>query len=137
MYEKGVAVATLHHEAKLGRIAQLYPYLHDKNYLILLWKPIWYYLVFMGVLTVGFILLFFGYQYMKDPPQGAYIDKMMFLFLLFSSMEVLHNASAIKALEWGTFAEIVGAGQYVSTVVLVGIALYLRPPAPLHHVREG
>jgi hypothetical protein len=44
----------------------------------------------MSVIGIGFILLFFGYQYMKDPPQGAYIEKMMFLFLLFCSMEILH-----------------------------------------------
>jgi hypothetical protein len=124
VYQNAVPVATLHPEARLARVTQLYPYLHDLNYNILIMKPASYYMIFMGVVAVGFILLFFGYQYMRDPPQGAYIDKVMFLFLLFSSMEVLHNASYIKSLEWQTFAEIVGAGQYASSVVLLLITLF-------------
>jgi hypothetical protein len=124
VYQNAVPVATLHPEARLTRVTQLYPYLHDLNYNILIMKPASYYMIFMGVVAVGFILLFFGYQYMKDPPQGAYIDKLMFLFLLFSSMEVLHHASYIKSLEWRTFADIVGAGQYASSIVLLLIALF-------------
>lgn len=124
VYRDGTPVATLHADERLARVAQLYPYLHGQNFMILLWKPAWNYMMFMSVLSIGFILLFFGYQYMKDPPQGAYIEKMMFMFLLFCSMEVLHHWSAVKALEWTTFAEIVGVGQYASVGVLLLIAVF-------------
>ena len=61
---------------------------------------------------------------MKDPPQGAYIEKMVFMLLLFCSMEILHAWAAIKALDWQTFAEIAGVGYYVSVVVLLFIAVF-------------
>ncbi len=59
----------------------LAPYLEGDNWMVLLAKPLYLGHISMNVLLIGFILLFFGYQYKKDPPQGAYIDKMMFLFL--------------------------------------------------------
>jgi hypothetical protein len=124
VWESGYAVATLHPDARDARVAELYPYLHDKNYIVLLSKPLMSYMISMSVIGIGFVLLFFGYQYMKDPPQGAYIEKMMFLFLLFCSMEVLHGWSANKVLEWQSFSEILGVGQYVSVAVLLLIAVF-------------
>ena len=124
VYKDGVEVATLYDDARLDRVRELFPYLEGDNYLVLLWKPAHYFMIFMGVLTVGFILLFFGYQYMKDPPQGAYIEKMMFLFLLSTSMEILHHASLVKSLEWSVFAEIMVAGHYATSVVLFLIAVF-------------
>jgi hypothetical protein len=124
VWNNGHTVATLHPEARDARVAELYLYLQDKNYEVLLSKPRMYYLISMSVIAVGFILLFFGYQYMKDPPQGAYIEKMVFLLLLFCSMEILHAWAAIKVLDWHSFAEIVGVGQYASIGVLVLVALF-------------
>jgi len=124
VWKSGYSVATLHAGARDARVAELYPYLADKNYEILLSKPVMFYVISMMVVALGFILLFFGYQYMKDPPQGAYIEKMMFLFLLFCSMEILHAWAAIKALDWQTFAEIAGMGYYVSVAVLLLIAVF-------------
>jgi len=124
VWNEGRPVATLHPEAKIERIEELFPYLVEPNYKILVNKPIMMYMIHMSVLSIGFILLFFGYQYMKDPPQGAYIEKIMFLFLVFCSMEILHAWSAVKALEWQTFASVMGAGQYASLGVLLLIALF-------------
>jgi magnesium-transporting ATPase (P-type) len=124
VWNEGRPVATLHPEAKIERIEKLFPYLVEPNYKILVNKPIMMYMIHMSVLSIGFILLFFGYQYMKDPPQGAYIEKIMFLFLVFCSMEILHAWSAVKALEWQTFASVMGAGQYASLGVLLLIALF-------------
>jgi hypothetical protein len=73
----------------------------------------------MAVVCIGFILLFFGYLYMKDPPQGAYIEKIMFLLLVLCSLEVLHGWSSIKLLEWEAASSIWTAGIYVSDAVLL------------------
>jgi hypothetical protein len=82
----------------------------------------------MCILSVGFILLFFGYQYSKDPPQGAYIEKIMFLFLIFCTMEILHAWSYIKSVEWQSFYEIMDAGQVISVgiLLLIGLVFTLR-----------
>jgi len=114
---------------RLARVEALYPYLPE-NYLVLVYKPIFQSCMSMCVVCIGFVLLFFGYTYMKDPPQGAYIEKIMFLFLLFSTLEVLHAWTQIKTIEWSAADSIWSIGQYVSTAILVLItaafALRLR-----------
>ena len=111
-------------EDKLIRIEQILPYTQGDNYVILLWRPLYMNVIFVCVLCVGFILLFFGYQYMKDPPQGAYIERIMFLLLVFSSLEILHSWSFVKSLEWGPLADVLQKGQYVSVFVLLLMGLF-------------
>jgi hypothetical protein len=105
-------------EAKLARVNDLYPYLAGSNYKILLYRPLYMNTIYMCVMSLGFILLFFGYQYVKDPPQGAYIEKIMFLFLIFCSLEILHSWSFIKAVEWQSFVRIFSIGEYFSLGVI-------------------
>lgn len=132
-WRNGEQVGVLYPEERMRRVADLYPYLAGENYKILLVEPLYRNVVSMNVICVGFILLFFGYQYRKDPPQGAYIEKIMFFLLLFSSMEILHAWSFIKSVEWKAFYEMAGIGQHVSTaiVALIGAFFALR----LHFIR--
>ena len=123
VWKDGRQVGVLFASEKQERVAELYPYLAGLNYQILLLRPIYYNTIYMCVVCIGFILLYFGYQYKKDPPQGAYIEKIMFLFLLFCSLEVLHAWSFIKTLEWQTFSDLTSIGNHVSTAILLLIAL--------------
>jgi len=120
-WKDGKAVGVLFPEERLARVQVLYPYLPD-NYIVLIYKPIFMDVIYMCVVSIGFILLFFGYMYMKDPPQGAYIEKIMFLFLVFCSLEILHSWTAIKTIEWQAATTIWTVGQYISTTVLAMIA---------------
>jgi hypothetical protein len=123
-WRNGQQVGVLYPAERAKRIQELFPYLEGSNYLILVYKPLYMNVIYMCVLSVAFILLFFGYQYMKDPPQGAYIEKIMFLFLVFCSLEILHAWSFVKSLEWQAFAETMRIGQFVSIGVLLLIALF-------------
>jgi hypothetical protein len=78
----------------------------------------------MNVVCLGLILLFFGYQYKKDPPQGAYIEKIMFMFLVLCSVEIFHSWSFIKSVEWEVYRHMLDIGQYVSIAVLLFITLF-------------
>lgn len=123
-WKNGVEAGQLYREENATRVMMLYPYLHGSNYVILLMTPLYMNIIYVCVLSMGFILLFFGYQYRKDPPQGAYIDKIMFLAFLFCSVEVLHAWSFVKSVEWNTFFEMLRVGQYVSTFILLTLALF-------------
>ncbi len=125
VYEANDTVAVLQPEAKVRRVAQLLPYVIGDNFASLATRPIILYMIQMSVAGIIFTLLFFGYLYMKDPPQGAYIEKIMFLWLVFCSMEVLHGWGAINAVEWKTLSDIFSTGQYASNVALLMIAVYL------------
>ncbi len=109
---------------RIQRVEDLYPYLSGSNYMTLLLKPIYLNAIYMCLLGVGLILLFFGYQYKKDPPQGAYIEKMMFFFLMFCTLEVFHAWSFIKTIEWQSSLQIFEIGQFLSAVVLAIIAIF-------------
>ncbi|MBI5477128.1 MAG: hypothetical protein HY964_10385 [Ignavibacteriales bacterium] len=113
-WENGHEVAELLPEENLRRIESLIPYLEKDNWRVLLFAPLYRHNIYMDVLIIGFILLFFGYQYKKDPPQGAYIDKIMFLVLILSSMDIIHNWGFIKSVEWGSLAELFAIGQYIT-----------------------
>jgi len=81
-------------------------------------------MIYMNVMMMAFILLFFGYQYKKDPPQGAYVDKIMYSFFVFLSLDVLHNWSMIKSVEWRSWSDIFAVGQYISLGVLLAITFF-------------
>jgi len=123
-WKNGVPVADLYPEANLKRIEELVPYLESENWRVLLLKPLFLNMIYMHVLLVGFILLFFGYQYKKDPPQGAYIDKIMFLVLLSSSMDILHTWGYIKSVEWGSMTELFAVGQYITIFAELMMVLF-------------
>lgn len=123
-WHEGRSVGELYPEERLRRITALYPYLRGENYGILIMTPLYQNVMFMNVLCIGFILLFFGYQYRKDPPQGAYLDKIMFLVLVLCSTETLHAWSFTKSVEWGTFAELFELGQYVTLPILSVITVF-------------
>ncbi len=120
-WKDGVKTGLLFPEEKLVRANALYAYLPD-NWRVLVFKPLYFDAMRMAVVCIGFILLFFGYLYMKDPPQGAYIEKIMFLFLVFCSLEVLHLWTAMKEVEWSASGSIWTVGLNVSNVVLALLA---------------
>jgi hypothetical protein len=124
-WKNGAAVADLYPDKNLQRIDDLSKYLAGDNYLVLLWKPMHMNVIYMNVVCLSFLLLFFGYQYKKDPPQGAYVDKIMFLFLLFCSMEILHAWGYIKAVDWSTsLVEVFSFGQYITIGILLFMILF-------------
>jgi hypothetical protein len=122
-YSDGKPIAVLYPEAKAARVAELYPYVAGMNWVILVYKPLYQFTISMSLLCLGFILLFFGYQYMKDPPQGAYIEKIMFFLLLFCTLELVHAYSSMQILEWDGYFAMTIIGFYVSTVVLFLLAI--------------
>ena len=121
----GAASEMLSQEELIGRVNDLYPYLlGEQNYRVLLVRPLYLNTIHMCVVCLGFILMFFAYQYVKDPPQGAYIDKIMFLFLVFCTMEILHAWSYAQSVEWQSFYEIMNLGQAISLSLLLFLGVF-------------
>jgi hypothetical protein len=123
-WKDGEKVGTLFEEQKLKRVAALLPYVEGNNYLVLLWKPLHLNVIYMNVLCVFAIFLFFGYQYRHDPPQGAYIEKIIFLFLPYCSLEILHFFGYIMSVEHATYLDYYQVGQYLSLFNIVLLLLF-------------
>jgi hypothetical protein len=123
-WKDGQPVGDLYPAENVKRIEDLQPYLEGGNYMVLLYKPLYMNVIYMSVMLIFFMMLFFGYQYEKDPPQGAYIDKIMFTFLLFTSTEILHFWGYVKSIEWGLFLGLFDVGQYITVGVLALMVLF-------------
>ena len=120
----GKRVGTLSEPSERERIAEIFPYLGEGNFVVLLYRPLFWNMIKMETLIIVFVLLFFGYQYKKDPPQGAYIEKIAFLFLPYASLEILHNYSFIRSVDAETFVEFQSVGFYLTSLVLVLLSLF-------------
>jgi hypothetical protein len=124
LWRNGAQVGILFDSQKASRAAELLPYLEGENYVPLVYRPIFLSNIYMSVLCVVFIFLFFGYQYKNDPPQGAYIEKIIFLFLPYCSLEILHHFAFIKSVEFSTFNGIIQIGQYLSLASLLVVTVF-------------
>lgn len=96
-----------------ARIAAMMPYLEGNNYTLLVFKPLYQNVIFMDVLSIVFIIVFFGYQYKKDPPQGAYTEKILFLFLPLCSLDILHYFAYVNLQNYQLYVELFGIAQYL------------------------
>ena len=130
IWQDGKRVGTLLESEKIRRVKELLPYLGGYSYTMLIYKPLYMNTIYMNVLCVVFIFLFFGYQYKNDPPQGAYIEKIVFLFLPYCSLEILHQYAYIKSVQFSMLNDVAMIGYYLSLVNLLGLlvmfALRLR-----------
>lgn len=129
IWRDGFQIGTLYEDRKVQRVSELLPYLeHQDNVYVLLYKPLYLNNINVNVMCIVFVFLFFGYQYKNDPPQGAYIEKITFLFLPYCSLEVLHHYAYIKSVEYGTFEEVkqIGLGLSLLNLILLLVFFSLR-----------
>jgi hypothetical protein len=123
-WKDGKPVGELYESEKYSRIDELLPYVRGQNYIVLLYRPLHKANVYMNTFTIFLIFLFFAYQYRKDPPQGAYIEKIMFLILILVSLESLHSWAYVRSVEWSIFVDFFVLGQYLTFGVLVILTLF-------------
>ncbi len=120
----GEQVGILFPEENIKQIKSYLPYTEVDNYLVLIWQPLYYNLIYMDVFVLLFIFLYFGYQYSKDPPQGAYIDKIMYIFLLIAGLDIFHQFAVIKSVEFGSYWKLFSIGQYFTTGAFFALVIF-------------
>lgn len=112
-WKDGKPVGSLFPEENKARISKLLPYLVDENYAMLIFKQLYARVIYVDVFSLIFIFVFFGFQYRKDPPQGAYIEKILFLFLPLCSLEILHYYAYISLSDYSTYLGLFEVAQYL------------------------
>jgi len=122
----GKIIGYLTPEAKLQRVKELLPYNEGANYLVLLFRPFYISIINVNIVVVLLIFFYLGYQYKRDPPQGAYIDKLMLLFLFYSTLEILHALGYAMSVEWAELVDAFSVGQYFTILVLILMGFVLR-----------
>ncbi len=112
-WQDGKEIGVLFDTQNVQRISNILPYLEGDNFLLLLFKPIHMNVIFMNVLSLVFVFVFFGYQYKNDPPQGAYIEKIVFLFLPYFSLDILHFFAYVTSNSYASYLELNSTAQYL------------------------
>ncbi len=123
-WKDGERIGTLYLEEKIRRTDELLQYLKGQNAATLFYRPLYLSNIYMNVLCVVFVFLFFGYQYRNDPPQGAYIEKIIFLFLPYCSLEILHHFAYIKSIEFEALLDVQQVGGYLTLANLALLLLF-------------
>ncbi|MEK6755864.1 MAG: hypothetical protein AABZ02_06910, partial [Bacteroidota bacterium] len=123
-WKDGKQIGILLDDEKVRRVTEILPYIEGSNVNVLLLKPLYLNTIYLNVLCVVFIFLFFGYQYKNDPPQGAYLEKIIFLFLPYCSLEILHHFAYIKSVEYSTYLYVKEIGRYLSAANLVLLMVF-------------
>ncbi|MFH0989788.1 MAG: hypothetical protein V1799_07215 [bacterium] len=123
-WKNGKEVGELFDDEKVKRVLEFIPYLEGSNSLVLLCAPLHRTGIYINVLCLVFISLFFGYQYKKDPPQGAYIEKILLLFVPYCSLEILHYYAYIKSVEYATYLDIFRIGLVLTLLNVLGLLLF-------------
>lgn len=119
-----INIGLLNNEAKLEKIKNIMLYLDSDSWIVLLYQPLHTNLLYINVFILLFIFLYFGYQYTKDPPQGAYIDKIMYIMLFVVSLDLLHQWAFIKNIEYRQYASLFDIGQYFSILAYFGLSVF-------------
>ena len=112
-WQEGKQVGVLFEIENIQRVATILPYIEGDNFILLLFKPIHMNIIFMNVLSLIFVFVFFGYQYKSDPPQGAYIEKIVFLFLPYFSLDILHFFAYVTSNNYASYLELYSTAQYL------------------------
>ena len=102
---------------KEQRIAVILPYTEGDNYIPLLLRPLYRNSIFLSVLSIVFIVLYLGYNYFYDPPNRAFLEKIVLLFLLYCVLEALHYYAFSKSVTWLALKHVASLGQYVSVAL--------------------
>lgn len=103
-----------------NRLNELTRYLENGGDLILFWKPLNLNTVYANGALVAFIFGFYILKFRRDTPHGAYFEKIIFLFLIFCSLEALHSWTYAQSVNTALYYSIHDVAQYLIIAVLLG-----------------
>lgn len=105
----------------LRTVRELRPYLQEGGATTMFWRPIFRNLVIINGIVLFFLGFFFFLHYRYGKPCGAYIDKILLLFFIFSSLEIIHSIGDIYSYSLEQLSDIFTIGHYFTILCLLGM----------------
>lgn len=103
------------------RVAEILPYFRGDDFGLLVMRPLWWTCFLMAAGSLLFLLVFVLYQYLVDPPESAYLEKIAWCLVLYCSFEVLHFYAFTQAGSWELFVQLEMLGGYVSVAAMIAL----------------
>jgi hypothetical protein len=118
------------YEGRLKSVVNALPYIRGEDYATLYWKPLHMDFFWMSVICTCFLVSSMAFKYIKDPPEGAYVEKIVWCLFAFCAFEALHAYAFTQIIRWEALLKAIELGRYVSflimTILLVLFAMRLR-----------
>lgn len=108
---------------KEERIAEFLPYIESSYPAVLFYRPLYLNCAYLAIISIVFLLFFVVFCYVKNPPAGAYLEKMVWLLLPYCILEGLHFYIYTLASSDRNFEAIQQIGWFLSLAVMVGLLL--------------
>ena len=117
-------------EQKNQRVAEIFPYLQGKNYVLLVYKPTYLSAIYMSIIGMTILLTVLVYSYKNDQPKRAYLEKLFIAFTPVCVLECIHAYSFLTTTDFHLFLQISDVGTILTRlsygVVLTFIILRLN-----------
>ncbi len=124
-------------EGKLKRVLAILPYTRGVDYATLYWKPLHTDSLWISLLCTFFLIFSMVFKYVKDPPEGAYVEKIVWCLLVFCAFEALHMYAFTCTIQWETLLVEIQVGQYVSFLIMIILLLLFAIRLRFVHSIEG
>ena len=115
-------IGELTREESLERVRRILPYTKGSNYINLVHAPLRLIALKMNLLTICVVIFLIIMNLVRDPPIGAYIDKLEIAFFLYLVFETIHGYVIQDIVDWGVFLRIDGIGKIVTTLLVFLLA---------------
>ena len=108
---------------KERRVAELMPYMDGDNHRILILRPLNRNIFLMGLMNLTAIIVFIAFHYLKDPPKGAYLEKVILLMLPYCTFETVHAYVFSNMHSTQAFLRAFALGQMFSVATMLMLIL--------------
>ena len=101
-------------------VQALRPYLKEGGSTAIYYRPLFIISIYINAIVLFLLSVFFFVHYRYGKPSGAYIDKILLLFFMFSLLELFHHVSNIHSYSNEMIYDIFKFGHYFTILFLLG-----------------
>ena len=112
-------IGELSYGESLERVKEILPYTKGSNYANLIHAPLRLIGLRMNLLAGCMLLFLILVNLVKDPPQGAYRDKLNLAFFAYMVFEIAHGFVFRDIIEWDVFLRIDAIGKIVTALLVL------------------
>jgi hypothetical protein len=110
-------------QSKIAYATEAMKYIRNDDVYVLLYRPLWKSCAKMSLLLIIGLLVFVVHKFMKDSPEGAYIEKIAWCLLPYCSFEALHHHVYATIHSFKLFSSVLLIGGYISITCLLLLCL--------------
>jgi hypothetical protein len=106
-------------EGRTKRVSDILPFTRGFDYGTLYWKPLYMASFWFGLWCTLILMGSMVFKFIKDPPEGAYVEKITWCLLVYCSFEALHMYAYTQSTRWDVLVAVTDLGVYASLVTMV------------------